>query len=217
MFNSSWLSLENAVLSKLRIFSMNNWACWLLIIFLDSFPHVANSTATPQKLGRSCGRCTTANSSLLSTDTSLTYLERASSIMKHFYIVHTWCNFKSMWLFMKSPPHLPGVNCSHDTAHGQCPVSSNTKAMSSASPSFSDPKHRAYMLQLRERLHQCWDKELNWDLLPSKLNKVSMHVYIMHVTTLSTREYIVVMYNYYISYRPATNLVMQLACQLQQF
>ncbi len=47
------------------------------------------------------------------------------------------------------------------------------------------PKHRALMLQLSDRLHKCWSRELNWELLPAKLNQVSC----LSITEMYVRSY----------------------------
>lgn len=52
----------------MKIFDKNHG---LLGRYMDSFPQVANSTATPHKFGKSGGRVAAANKNLLSTDVSL--------------------------------------------------------------------------------------------------------------------------------------------------
>ncbi len=47
--------------------------------------------------------------------------------------------------------------------------------MATASPSLTDPKHKSSLLQLSDRIHKCWSRELNWDLLPTRLNKVRVY------------------------------------------
>ena len=76
----SFLSQSKANKSSCYIFCTRCLACSAFKVCLVSCPQVANSTATPHKLGRSLGRFMTANSSLLTTDTFLIYLEIVPSM-----------------------------------------------------------------------------------------------------------------------------------------
>lgn len=41
-----------------------------------------------------------------------------------------------------------------------------------ASPRVSESKQAAASLQLSPRLKACWEHDIDWDVLPSKLSKV---------------------------------------------
>ena len=54
------------------------------------------------------------------------------------------------------------------------------KDMVTPSPAFMDTKQQASAVELAARLRQCWDQDLNWEVIPDKLKQV--HVYLCQQT-----------------------------------
>lgn len=105
------LSVANALDSNSSMFSTSILASSSPRRLRSTSPKVANSTTTPQKLGKSRGICTAANSSLRSVDTSFNFAATTRSILAQTFrysLLHSTCMHVSSGLVPDPMRYAPG-------------------------------------------------------------------------------------------------------------